>query len=347
MTTFKEIRGQLIRSVSSDPANPQLGEIWYNNTIGVLKGYQTLAAAWSSGANMVAAKQGGGSLPSSSSTYGLAAGGSTDSSWTGATNTTYSWNGSSWSSENTMSVSRNGVRGDGSSTSALFVGGIGPPAADYKNDVESWNGTSWTTETNYPQDINQTSVAGTETAAVAAGGYDFVAAPSTGGRTRETFEYDGSTWTAQNNKPFGASTMGSAGTQTASIFFGGFGQPGDGGPPGAPVSTPLSSAEEYDGTNWTTVSSLNTARYGLTGSGIQTDAGAIGGNPAISNYERWDGSSWTNSATLATGREQSFGGGLPASTDGAFAAGGISPPIISSTEIFNETLVGTKTLTTS
>lgn len=53
MTTFKEIRGQLIRSVSSDPANPQLGEIWYNNTIGVLKGYVTVAAAWASGGNLL------------------------------------------------------------------------------------------------------------------------------------------------------------------------------------------------------------------------------------------------------------------------------------------------------
>jgi hypothetical protein len=40
MTTFKEISGQLIRTLSSDPANPQEGQIWYNSTIGVLKGYK-------------------------------------------------------------------------------------------------------------------------------------------------------------------------------------------------------------------------------------------------------------------------------------------------------------------
>jgi hypothetical protein len=39
MTTFKEIRGTAIESVSSDPSNPEAGQIWYNNTIGVLKGY--------------------------------------------------------------------------------------------------------------------------------------------------------------------------------------------------------------------------------------------------------------------------------------------------------------------
>ena len=37
MTTFKEIRGTAIQSVSSDPSNPEEGQIWYNNTIGVLK----------------------------------------------------------------------------------------------------------------------------------------------------------------------------------------------------------------------------------------------------------------------------------------------------------------------
>jgi hypothetical protein len=51
MTTFKEIRGTAIESVSSDPSNPEVGQIWYNNTIGVLKGYQLSAAAWASGGN--------------------------------------------------------------------------------------------------------------------------------------------------------------------------------------------------------------------------------------------------------------------------------------------------------
>ena len=52
MTTFKEIRGTAIESVSSDPSNPEEGQIWYNNTIGVLKGYQLVAAAWAAGGNI-------------------------------------------------------------------------------------------------------------------------------------------------------------------------------------------------------------------------------------------------------------------------------------------------------
>ena len=56
MTTFKEISGQLIRTLSSDPANPQEGQIWYNSTIGVLKGYDVTLAAWASGGNMNTAR---------------------------------------------------------------------------------------------------------------------------------------------------------------------------------------------------------------------------------------------------------------------------------------------------
>jgi hypothetical protein len=56
MSTFKEIRGTLIKSVSSDPANPEVGEIWYNNTIGSLKGYLNLGGAWASGGNLNTAR---------------------------------------------------------------------------------------------------------------------------------------------------------------------------------------------------------------------------------------------------------------------------------------------------
>ena len=39
MSTFKEIRGQLIRKYTNDPQNPLEGQMWYNNTTGTLKGY--------------------------------------------------------------------------------------------------------------------------------------------------------------------------------------------------------------------------------------------------------------------------------------------------------------------
>ena len=58
MTTFKDIRGTAIQSLSSDPSNPEQGQIWYNNTIGVLKGYQNIGATWSAGGNLATARGG-------------------------------------------------------------------------------------------------------------------------------------------------------------------------------------------------------------------------------------------------------------------------------------------------
>jgi hypothetical protein len=57
MTTFKEIRGTAVQSVSTDPSNPEVGQIWYNNSIGVLKGYALSAAAWASGGNLSTARR--------------------------------------------------------------------------------------------------------------------------------------------------------------------------------------------------------------------------------------------------------------------------------------------------
>ena len=78
MTTFKEIRGTAIQSVSSDPTTPELGQIWYNNTIGVLKGYDLTLATWAAGGNMNTARRllaGAGTQ-----TAGLGAGGETTTS---------------------------------------------------------------------------------------------------------------------------------------------------------------------------------------------------------------------------------------------------------------------------
>jgi hypothetical protein len=48
MAAYKTLKGQSIRQVAQDPANPILGEIWYNTTLGVLKGYQTTATNYPS-----------------------------------------------------------------------------------------------------------------------------------------------------------------------------------------------------------------------------------------------------------------------------------------------------------
>jgi hypothetical protein len=73
--------------------------------------------------------------------------------------------------------------------------------------------------------------------------------------------------------------------------------------------------EEYDGSTWTSVNSLNTARAYLAGCGIQTAALAFGGGtpPITGATELYDGTSWTSSpASMATARTDLAGAGTQA-----------------------------------
>ena len=52
MAEYINIRGQSIEVVASDPANPTVGQIWYNSTSNTLKGTSvTTTGSFSSGSN--------------------------------------------------------------------------------------------------------------------------------------------------------------------------------------------------------------------------------------------------------------------------------------------------------
>jgi hypothetical protein len=58
MAEYINIRGQSIEVVASDPANPTLGQIWYNSTSNTLKGGGvTTAGSWATGNNMNTARE--------------------------------------------------------------------------------------------------------------------------------------------------------------------------------------------------------------------------------------------------------------------------------------------------
>jgi hypothetical protein len=57
MADYINIRGQSIEVVASDPANPTIGQIWYNSTSNTLKGGGvTTAGSWATGNNMNTAR---------------------------------------------------------------------------------------------------------------------------------------------------------------------------------------------------------------------------------------------------------------------------------------------------
>ena len=92
----------------------------------------------------------------------------------------------------------------------------------------------------------------------------------------------------------------SAGTKDSGLVFGGK----------VPPSTAIT--ESYNGTSWTEVNDLNTARQALGGSGISNTAAlAFGGTvpPDSAVTELWNGSNWTEVNDLNAARQSLAGSG--------------------------------------
>ena len=75
--------------------------------------------------------------------------------------------------------------------------------------------------------------------------------------------------------------------------------------------------ESWNGSSWTEVADLNTARYAKhLEQELNTSALAYGGEPKTTGKtEQWNGSSWSEVADLSTARQH--GGGVATSTDSA------------------------------
>ena len=113
-------------------------------------------------------------------------------------------------------------------------------------------------------------------------------------------------WSSGGNMAIARRESGAAGTQTASVVFGG----------GlAPSGTPDSNAtEEYNGFSYSTGGTLNAAREGMGAAGTQTAALGFGGatypSPGQRNVtEGYNGSTWTSLNNLNANRSyvQGFG----------------------------------------
>jgi hypothetical protein len=121
MAEYINIKGQNIEVVASDPANPTIGQIWYNSTSNTLKGGGvTTAGAWATGNNMNTARRllaGAGTQ-----TAGLAFGGLDD---TANTTATEEYNGSTWTTITPgLNTVRRALAGAGIQTAALAFGGF-------------------------------------------------------------------------------------------------------------------------------------------------------------------------------------------------------------------------------
>ena len=164
MTTYKEIIGTDIQSVTSDPTT--VGQVWYNETEGELKTRNSFVGnAWSTGGALNQARISMGGAGTQTAALGF--GGSTP---VGSNfNNTEQYNGTSWTEVNDMNSGRTQMGDAGTQTSALGFGGNRSPLAL----CESWNGSSWTEVNDLNTQRRSLGGAGeSNTAALAFGGWN-------------------------------------------------------------------------------------------------------------------------------------------------------------------------------
>ena len=333
MTTYKDIRGTHIVTVTSDPPAPANGQVWYNSTDRVMKGFTSNSAgSWASGGNVNTARYVSGG--SGTQTAALMIAGAT-----APPNVkrafVESYNGASWTEIADLNTARFLVAaagGPAGQTASLAIGGGADPGD--LGIVESWNGSSWTEVADLNTARQQSSGAGTSTAAITFGG--------TVSPQQQTESWNGSAWTEVNDLNTGRFYGASSGTSTSGLFFGG----------DTPSPTQQAVTESWNGSNWTEVGDLNEARSLLSGGGTtNTSALAFGGYPGsgrTGKTESYDGSSWIELTDLSTARGRMSNG--PMGTQGlSLAVSGHPPsfPLTQATEEWTTPVETTVTFTTS
>ena len=124
--------------------------------------------------------------------------------------------------------------------------------------------------------------------------------------TNSTEEYDSISWSAGGNWPASTKVGVGLGTQTAAI--------GAGGGPGSPPQF-YSAANTYNGSSWTGIPALNTARGYLGGCGTTTAGLVFGGcripgNTAQTHSEEYNGASWSEGSDLLVASKGMAGAGI-------------------------------------
>jgi hypothetical protein len=245
----------------------------------------------------------------------------------------YEWNGSTYSSETNLPAIRASGGSVGTTTDGLVSGGWegSVPAGGNTTNTTHYDGTTWTELNNLSTAGSSwgSSKGGTTSDTIVFGGgnantEEWATAPSASiglqegmlwfNSTSQTLKGYGTaagipagTWASGGNLPSPTSQNASSGASTSSALnFGGTNTSP------SPTSQ-IALTQTYDGTAWTEVNDLNTARRYLQGSGTQTSSLAYGGFTSPTSYmtntESWDGTNWTAVSALnnAAGEAEGFG----------------------------------------
>ena len=313
MATYKEIQGFTNINTSSDPTS-DTGQVWYNTTSNEIKSYVLTTEGWASIPTLNAPRTNLAVGGAGDSTAGLAYGG-----WpSGESNKTEEFNGTSWTTQNTMGTNLYRRGGFGTQTAAVAAGG------GMSTDCEEYNGTSWTGINAAPYSGTRIIGWGLETAGGIAGG----GTPS--GSLSNHGQYDGTNWTSAPSMPGAMNYASGFGVQTAAYVG------------GAQVGSPTPTGFEWDGTNWTAAGSLpGSAGYNRAGSGI-IPAGMYfseGPGPSGARDLKYNGTAFSAGESMPY--NYATGAGSSQTQNNTFAVSG------SSGCAFDTGGVRTRTLTTS
>ena len=211
MATYLGTHGSKIQNYTTDPDNPNTGEVWYNDTSNALKfQYPNTAGAWATGNNINNPRTKIGGTATGGFTTAIIMGGEIPAPAGAQSVDTETYNGTNWTEVNNLNSKRILSGGAGNQTAGLAMGG--EPSSDA---TELWNGTNWTSVNSLNRSNAYGVGTGTQTSALYIGGEPFTGA---------TESWNGTNWTEVADLATARRSLGGAGTNTAALAFGG-GQP--------------------------------------------------------------------------------------------------------------------------
>ena len=234
---------------------------------------------------------------------------------TSAISSTENYDGSSWTTGTNIGTLRRQTAGVGSQTAAVAAGGRTTTnlatTEEYNVSINTITAAAWSSGGAIPSAAMRSGAGtGTQTAGLLAAGY-------TNTIVAESYEYDGSSWTATNDLPAVRYNIVGVGTQTASLLSGGI---------APPSNTLYAETFTYNG------STFSDTGYDLPGArsaggmfGTQTAAvyaagsSSVGPANAVTNSYEYDGEGWTAGNSISTARNNLAGFGTQ--TAGAICNG--------------------------
>jgi len=275
------------------------------NTVGNTEEYN--GTSWSEQNDLNSARKMLGAAGKGPQTAALAFGGDIAP----ITGNTEAYDGTSWTEVNNLNTARENLGGAGDQTSALAFGG-GPSGA---TATENWDGSSWSTSPATLANGRQSQpTIGTSTSALMVGGPN----PSFPGGWVEEYNFSttvttGAAWASGGNINTSRYGLRGTGTQTAMVAAGG----------NIPPNSNTAATEEYNGSSWTSVTSLPAVIQDGNMTGTETASIYAGGviNPGSypGNTNAYNGSSWTSGGNMNTDVAQY---GLTGTSTAAVAFGG-------------------------